>query len=65
MLTIARLFPFTLNALGPMEVAVVYFFGLIGIPSTLAVVVSLTSNLISSIVPGSLGGLIILAGRRK
>ena len=65
MLTIARLFPFTLNALGPMEVAVSYFFGLIGIPSTLAVVVSLTSNLISSVVPGSLGGLIILTARRK
>jgi len=58
-LTIARLFPFTLNALGPMEVAVSYFFGLIGIPSTLAVVVSLTSNIISSVIPGSVGLLVL------
>ena len=65
MLAIARLFPFTLNALGPMEVVVSYFFGLLGIPSTLAVMVSLTSNLISSVVPGSLGGLIILTTRGK
>jgi glycosyltransferase 2 family protein len=65
MLTIARLFPFTLNALGPMEVATAYFFGLIGIPSTLAVVVALTSNLIASVVPGSLGVLIILTAKRR
>jgi len=65
MLTIARLFPFTINALGPMEVAVAYFFGLIGIPSTLAVVVSLVSNLISSVVPGSLGVIVILLSGRN
>ncbi len=60
MLTIARLFPFTLNALGPMEMAVAYFLGLIGIPSTLAVVVSLTANLVSSVIPGALGLFVIL-----
>lgn len=60
MLTIARLFPFTVNALGPMEVAVAYFFGLLGIPSTLAVLISLTSNLLSSVIPGLLGFVLIL-----
>lgn len=65
MLTIARLFPFTINALGPMEVAVAYFFGLIGIPSTLAVVVSLVSNLIASVLPGSIGVIVILLSGQK
>jgi uncharacterized membrane protein YbhN (UPF0104 family) len=59
-LTIVRLFPFTVNALGPMEVAVAYFFGVIGINSTLAVLISLSSNVISSLIPGILGVLIIL-----
>jgi uncharacterized membrane protein YbhN (UPF0104 family) len=59
-LTIIRLFPFTINAVGPMEVAVVYFFGFLGIPSTVAVLISLTSNVLSSLVPGSLGIAIIL-----
>jgi uncharacterized membrane protein YbhN (UPF0104 family) len=59
-LTIVRLFPFTVNALGPTEVAVAYFFGKIGIQPTLAVLISLTSNLISSVIPGSMGLLIIL-----
>lgn len=65
MLTIARLFPFTVNALGPMEMAVAYFFGLIGIPPTLAVVVSLTSNLLSSVVPGTLGVVALLTARKR
>lgn len=60
LLIIIRLFPFTVNALGPMEVAVIYFFGIIGINSTLAVLISLSSNIISSIIPGSIGLIIIL-----
>ena len=60
MLTIVRLFPFTINALGPSEVAVAYFFHLIGINSTLAVVISLVANILSSVVPGTLGFLILL-----
>jgi uncharacterized membrane protein YbhN (UPF0104 family) len=60
-ITIVRLFPFTVNALGPMEIAVAYFFSVIGINSTLAVLISLSSNLITSIIPGSIGFLIILA----
>jgi len=66
MITIVRLFPFTINALGPSEVAVVYFFHRIGIPSTLAVAISLVANLAASIVPGILGFLCILVwGHRK
>ena len=59
-LTIVRLFPFTVNALGPMEVAVAYFFSVIGINSTLAVFISLSSNVIASIIPGIVGFFIIL-----
>ena len=51
-LIIIRLFPFTINALGPMEVAVAYFFSLIGVNATVAVLISLMSNVISSIIPG-------------
>lgn len=58
-LTIVRLFPFTVNALGPTEVAVAYFFGLIGVSPTVAVLISLSSNVISSIIPGILGVWII------
>jgi len=60
-LTIVRLFPFTVNALGPMEVAAVYFLGIIGINSTQAVFISLLSNVLSSIIPGMCGFFIILA----
>ncbi len=59
--TIVRLFPFTVNALGPTEVAVAYFFNLVGINSTLAVLISLCSNLISSIIPGLIGVVIIIS----
>ncbi len=59
-ITIVRLFPFTVNALGPMEVAVAYFFGLIGIDATTAVLISLTSNLIASLLPGSIGLFLML-----
>jgi uncharacterized membrane protein YbhN (UPF0104 family) len=65
-LTIVRLFPFTVNSIGPMEVAVAYFFGLIGIDSTLAVLISLTSSLISSLIPGAFGILFIVTlGHRE
>lgn len=65
-LTIVRLFPFTVNALGPVEVAVAYFFSLLGISSTLAVLISLFSNLISNVLPGVLGfGVMLLLGHKK
>ena len=65
MTTIARLFPFTINALGPPEVAVAYFFHQIGINSTLAVTISLLANLLSSVLPGILGFLLILFVGKK
>lgn len=65
-LMIVRLFPFTVNALGPPEVAVAYFFSFIGISPTLAVLISLSSNIISSLIPGSIGFIIILIwGHRR
>lgn len=64
-LTIVRLFPFTVNALGPTEVAVAYFFSILGISSTLAILISLTANVLSSVIPGVLGmGAILIAGHR-
>ncbi|PIE35185.1 hypothetical protein CSA56_05205 [candidate division KSB3 bacterium] len=59
--SIARLFPFTINALGPTELAFTYFLGLIGINPTVAISMSLLSNMISSIIPGSVG--FILMGK--
>lgn len=65
-LTIVRLFPFTVNALGPVEVAVAYFFGLLGISSTFAVLISLFSNVISNVIPGTLGfGVMMVLGHKK
>lgn len=59
LLTLVRLFPFTFNALGPMEVAVVHLFGQLGIAPTVAVLISLTSNVLASLVPGCLGFILI------
>ena len=67
-LTIVRLFPFTVNALGPVEVAVAYFFEKLGIPSTFAVLISLTVNMISYLLPGAIGLVFILTigdGKRQ
>lgn len=64
-LTIVRLFPFTVNSLGPMEVTVAYFFSMIGIHPTLSVLISLTSNIISSIIPGIVGVFFMLWKRKS
>ncbi len=64
-LTLVRLFPFTVNALGPTEVAVAYFFSMLEIPPTVAVLISLTANILSSVIPGVLGMGVILAARYK
>jgi uncharacterized membrane protein YbhN (UPF0104 family) len=57
------LFPFTINALGPAEVAIAYFFKLIGIHPTLAVLISVSSNVISSVIPGMIGFFLIVTSR--
>lgn len=64
-LTLVRLFPFTVNALGPTEVAVAYFFSMLEIPPTVAVLISLTANILSSVIPGVLGMGVILTARYK
>ena len=64
-LTIVRLFPFTVNSLGPPEIALAYFFHSLGINSTFAVLISLLSNLLASIIPGTIGFLIIITQRHK
>ena len=61
MMMIARLFPFTVNGIGPVEAVATYFFGLLGIPPTLAVLISLASNIISFIIPGLIGVVIMLS----
>lgn len=65
MLTTARLFPFTLNSLGPMELASVYFLSNIGIEQTLALCIALSSNLLASALPGLVGVIFILSMRRR
>ena len=60
LLLLVRLFPFTINSIGPKEVVLVYLFGMIGVNSTLSVTISLTSNHISSIIPEGIGLLIIM-----
>ncbi len=64
-ITIVRLFPFTVNALGPTEVAVAYFFKLIGINPTHAVLISVSSNVISSVIPGMIGFFLIVTSRTR
>ncbi len=54
-LVLARLFPLTLNGLGSGEAAFVYFFGLKGVSSNLALLVSLTSQLVNAFFPGLIG----------
>jgi uncharacterized membrane protein YbhN (UPF0104 family) len=65
LLLLVRLFPFTINSIGPKEVVLVYLFGIIGVNSTVSVMISLTSNLISSVIPGSIGLLLLLTLKRK
>jgi uncharacterized protein (TIRG00374 family) len=65
MLTVARLFPFTINSLGVREVTLIYFLGLIEINPTVAVLISLLSNILSTLIPGSVGLLLIFTlGKR-
>ncbi len=54
-LVLARLFPLALNGLGSGEAAFVYFFGLKGVDSKLAILVSLTSQLVNAFIPGLIG----------
>lgn len=54
----ARLVPFVLSGFGTGEAAFVYFFGLVNTPPNIALLVSLTARIVSSVIPG-VAGLII------
>jgi uncharacterized protein (TIRG00374 family) len=60
MITIARLFPLTLNGLGSQEAVVIYLFGLIGISPNEALLVSLLYSLVQLVIPGFIGLLVIV-----
>lgn len=60
LMNLAIIFPFTLNGIGSGEAMVLYLFGLVNISPTLAIVISLIySQLITTIIPGLFGLLII------
>lgn len=60
-INLALLFPFTLNGIGSAEATMVFLFGLINIPPTLAIVVSLVYlQLLNTIIPGLAGTILIL-----
>jgi uncharacterized protein (TIRG00374 family) len=63
LMNLAILFPFTFNGLGSGEAVVIYLFGLIGISTTIALLLSLLTQIVSSVLPGIVGFLIILKKR--
>ncbi|HML05531.1 MAG TPA: hypothetical protein VK426_07145, partial [Methanobacterium sp.] len=60
LISLATLFPFTLNGLGSGEAMLMYLFSLINISPTMALLVSLISQLINAFIPGLFGFLIIV-----
>jgi len=60
LMNIALLFPFTINGLGTGEAMVTYLFSIINISPTLAVLVSLVSQIVNAIIPGIFGFFFIL-----
>lgn len=54
-LVLARLLPFALNGLGSSEAAFIYFLGLKGVNSNVALLASLTSQLVNAFLPGLVG----------
>ncbi len=60
LVTLARLFPLTLNGLGSQEAVVLYLFGLMGIASAQALLVSLTFTFALVVIPGLVGLAVIV-----
>lgn len=60
LMNIAILVPFTINGLGSLEAVTMYLFSLIGISPTLAILVSLTSQILYTVIPGIIGYIILL-----
>jgi uncharacterized membrane protein YbhN (UPF0104 family) len=59
-MNLAYLFPLTFNGLGSGEAVTIYLFGLINISPTVALLVSLFSQVLNAIIPGLIGYLIII-----
>lgn len=61
LITLSTLVPFTINGLGSGDAMIMYLFGLMHIPPTLAILVSFISlQVLSSIIPGFIGFIIII-----
>ncbi|MBI5681013.1 MAG: flippase-like domain-containing protein [Methanobacterium sp.] len=60
LMNIAVLIPFTINGLGSLEAVTMYLFSLINISPTLAILVSLTSQILYTVIPGIFGFIILL-----
>jgi uncharacterized protein (TIRG00374 family) len=59
MITIARLFPLTLNGFGSQEAVVIYLFGLVDVNPNDAFLVSLLYSFVQLVIPGAVGLLVI------
>jgi uncharacterized protein (TIRG00374 family) len=59
MITIARLFPLTLNGFGSQEAVVIYLFGLVDVSPNEALLVSLLYSFVQLVIPGLVGLLVI------
>ncbi len=60
LMNLAMLFPLTFNGLGSGEAITMYLFSLINISTTLALTISLISQIVNGLIPGFLGYLIIM-----
>lgn len=60
LMNLALLFPLTLGGLGSGEAMIMYLFSIINISPTLAMVISLLSQVVNVIIPGIFGYLIIM-----
>lgn len=62
-MSLANLFPLTLNGLGSGEAVLIYLFSLINISPTMALLVSLMSQVVNAIIPALFGFIIIIKNR--
>lgn len=60
LMNIAVLIPLTINGLGSLEAVTMYLFSFINISPTLAILVSLTSQILYTVIPGIFGFIILL-----
>jgi len=60
LMNLASLFPFTFNGLGSGEALVIYLFGIVNVPPTMSLLISLLCQVLNAIIPGFFGYLIIM-----